>query len=416
MSDKSAMQSDASTERKVRIGIIGPSWWVDYWHLPGIQNHPHAEIVAVCGNTPRDEADVQSKYGPNARFYTDVDTMLDEAALDGVVVCTPNDLHGPFTLAALKHGVNVTCEKPIALDAAEAQEMLATARSGSLLAMANFPYRDNPCVQTVRRMIAEGYIGRLLHISGQYHGGFGLQRPPNWRRMRDRSGSGILGDLGSHLIDLAYFVTEDEIASVCAHTMTLLRDAESGEIAGLARSEDPRVGNRNDDSCAFLAELSSGAQGIFHTSWVAYQGAEAQFQQLDIYGTAGRIQFVATHAGTFVRAKKVGESQWENIPVANTVLPTPGVEEDEDYFRPGRHTSSHTTYRWIEAIRRGDTTITPDLSDGLRAQEVIDAVILASKERRWVTIQEIRQKEIRQKEIRPEEIKIEEIGLRAHGG
>lgn len=383
------MSEHESEERKVRVGIIGPSWWVDYWHLPGIQNNPHAEVVAVCGATGRDEAEVRSKYGANARFFTDVETMLNEADLDGVVVCTPNDLHCPFTLAALNRGLHVTCEKPVALNVDEARRMVATAEATQRLAMTNFPYRDNPCVQTTRRLIAEGYIGTLLHISGQYHGGFGLQRPPNWRGSRDRSGAGILGDLGSHLIDLTRFVTGDEFASVSAHSLSFLRDPNTGEFSGLARTEDPRVGNRNDDSCAFLAELASGAQGILHTSWVAYQGAEVQFQELDIYVTAGRLHFLATHAGTSVRGKRVGEKRWETIHVPNTFTPVHDREEDEDYFRPGRHTPTNTTYRWIEAIRNGDTRITPDLTDGLRAQEVIDAVILASRERRWVDISEL---------------------------
>lgn len=380
------MSVDAGVKERVQIGIIGPSWWVNYWHLIGIRNHRNADIVAICGANLRDEAEVQQKYGAEAKCYIDVETMLAEVPLDGVVICTPNDLHCPFTLAALKAGVHVICEKPVALNAQEAQEMADTAVAHGLLAMTNFPYRDNPCVQTAKRMVSEGYVGRVLHVSGSYHGGFGLNRPPNWRGSRDRSGAGILGDLGSHLIDLAHYVLEDEFSSVCASSMTLLRNSETGEIDRLTRTEDPAVGNRNDDSCAFLAEFKSGAQGIFHTSWVAYQGAETQWQELDIYGTTGHLHFRATHAGTFLRGKRVGETHWQEIPVEGTVVPTFGMEEDEDYFRPGRHGTTNTTYRWIEAIRTGATAITPDLTDGLRAQKVIDAVILASKERRWVAI------------------------------
>ena len=139
-------------------------------------------------------------------------------------------------MAVLNHGLHVTCEKPLALNAAQAQEMAQTARLRGLIGMTNFPYRDNPCVQTLRRLIAEGYIGSLLHIGGQYHGGFGLTRPPGWRGLRERSGAGILGDLGSHLIDLARFVTGDEFASVCAHSLTVRRHQESGVEPGSAKA------------------------------------------------------------------------------------------------------------------------------------------------------------------------------------
>lgn len=393
--ERSEEKWTVSERGKVRVGIIGPSWWVNFWHLPAIQNHPDAEITGVCGEKPREPGEVQAKYGPNARFYTNVETMLRDAPLDGVIVCTPNDVHYPAAMAVLNHGLHVTCEKPLALNAAQAQEMVQTAQARGLIGMTNFPYRDNPCVQTLRRLIAEGYIGTLLHIGGQYHGGFGLTRPPGWRGLRERSGAGILGDLGSHLIDLARFVTQDEFASVCAHSLTMRRyeksmNGESGELgafAGLARTEDATVATRNDDACAFLAEMQSGAQGIFHTSWLAYQGAEAQHQELDVYGTAGRLHFVANHAGTFLRGKRVGEAQWETIPVSGVVSPATGREEDEDHFRPGRMTPTNTTYRWIEAIRQEQASISPDLTEGWRAQQVIDAVVQASRERRWIDIE-----------------------------
>ena len=371
----------------VRVGIIGPSWWVNFWHLPAIENHPHAEVYAVCGAKARDEADVKAKYGPNARFFTDREQMLAEVPLDGVIVCTPNDTHHPATMSVLNHNLHVTCEKPLAMNQEQAREMAKTAQERNLIGMTNFPYRDNPCIQTLRQLVAEGYVGTIFHVAGQYHGGFGLGSSPNWRGLRERSGAGILGDLGSHLIDLVRFTTGDEFASVCAHSLSILRNKATGAFEGLANTEDPRVLPRNDDSMAFLAEMQSGAQAILHTSWLAYQGAERQHQELDIYGAAGHLHFIANHSGTFLRGKRTGDERWETIPVENVVTPeirqAEGLEENEDYFRPGRLTPTNTTYRWIEAIRQGQTTISPDLTDGWRAQQVIDAVIAASRERKW---------------------------------
>ncbi len=375
-------------KKQVRVGIIGPSWWVNFWHLPAIQNHPNALVTAVCGTSARSPEEVAAKYGPDARYYTDVNEMLDNAPLDGVIVCTPNDLHYPSAMAALERGLHVTCEKPLALSANQAREMAHMARQRGLVGMTNFPYRDNPCVQALRRLVQEGYIGELLHITGQYNGGFGLSRPPGWRGLRERSGAGILGDLGSHLIDLARYVTRDEFASVCAHSLTVLRNEKSGEYAFKAATDDPIsvASGRNDDSCAWLAQMASGAQGVFQTSWLAYQGAEGQHQELDASGTLGRLHFVANHAGTFLRGKRAGQEHWEMIPVEGVVAPGPGVGCDEDYFRPGRLTPTNTTYRWIEAIRQGETGVSPGLFDGLKAQQVIDAILAASRERRWVDV------------------------------
>ncbi|MDW8208358.1 MAG: Gfo/Idh/MocA family oxidoreductase [Chloroherpetonaceae bacterium] len=370
----------------VRVGIVGPSWWVDYWHLVAIKAHPQAEIVAVCGERPRALAEVQSQYGTSARYFTRYEDMLEQVSLDGVIVCTPNDLHYPVTMAALHRGLHVHCEKPLALNAAQAREMAQTARARGLIGMTNFPYRDNPCVQRMRQMLSQGAIGTPLHIVGSYSGGFGLLRPPNWRGWRDRSGAGILGDLGSHLIDLARFVTGQEFRSVCAHTLTALWSGE-GLPPQLVRTEDSRAGNRNDDACAFLAGFDTGMQGVFHTSWVAEQGHYRQEQILEVCGTRGRLRFTATHGGTCLQQLRAEPGRWEVIPVAGTVRPDEADGEDEDYFRPGRHTPSNTTYRWIEAIRTGAQQVSPDLEDGWRAQQVIDAVLRASAEQRWIDVE-----------------------------
>ena len=369
---------------EVRVGIIGPSWWVDYWHLPAIKKHPAAEIHAVCGGSDRAPGDVTHKYGVQARYFTDFEEMLDCVPLDGVVVCTPNDLHNPATMAALSRGLHVICEKPLALNADQASEMARLASERGLIGMTNFPYRDNPALKECRKRVAEGFVGKPLHVSGQYHGGFGLRKSPNWRASRDRSGAGILGDLGSHLIDMARFVTGDEFAAVCAHSLTVLH-GEQG-IDAVIRTEDPRAGSRNDDSCAFLTEFKSGAQGIFHTSWIAYQGAYKQHQELEIYGTEGRIQFVANHSGTMLRGMRNGDDpRWKILPVEDIILPQDSQDE-EDWFRPGRKSETNTTYRWLEAIRTGQATASPDLEDGWMAQQVIDSVIRASAERRWVDV------------------------------
>jgi predicted dehydrogenase len=370
----------------VRVGIIGPSWWVDFWHLPAIQGHPSAEITAVCGTKARDPEEVRAKFGPHAVYYTDMEAMLDTAPLDGLIVCTPNDMHYPATIAALRRGLHVTCEKPVALNAAQAREMAETAHARGLAGMTNFPYRDNPAVQRFQRLLQEGYIGTPLHVTGHYYGSYGLRGRPGWRAIRERSGAGILGDLGSHLIDLARFITGDEFSQVCAHSLTVLDAPDPQETPTLLRTEDPRVGPRNEDSCAFLAELAGGAQCVLHTSWMAWQGAGRQSQMIEIYGTEGRLTWTATHAGTLLLGMLRGADRPAPIPVEGTVPPDPAREENEDYFRIGRHTPTNTTYRWIEAIRTGQRPVSPSLEDGWRAQQVIDAVIRASAERRWVEV------------------------------
>jgi predicted dehydrogenase len=370
----------------VRVGIIGPSWWVDYWHLAALQSHPDVLVTAVCGEKERDPAEVKVKYGSKARYFTDLDAMLDTSLLDGVIVCTPNHLHHPATMAALHAGLHVTCEKPMAMDVEQAQEMLAVAESRRLIHMINFPYRDNPAVKEFAAKIEQGYVGTPLHISGAYHGGYALGGKRGWRGFHKTSGAGILGDLGSHLIDLARYVMGQDFRSVCAHSLTVLKPTEDDAPLELRRTEDPKTGDMNDDSCTFLAEFTSGAQGIFHTSWIAHQGAYRQHQELEVYGSEGRLHFAANFAGTFLRGMRRGDQKWEWFPIAGTVTPEDAREENEDYFRPGRHTPTNTTYRWLTAIQKNDHSLAPSFYDGLKTQEVIDAVVRSSAARQWIDL------------------------------
>lgn len=373
----------------VRVGIVGPSWWVNYWHLAALQTHPNVEVVAVSGDAERNPEDVKAKYGAKAQYFTNYEEMMDSVPMDGVIICTPNDLHHPVAMAALKRDLHVTCEKPIALNVEQAFEMADAASKRNLIGMSNFPYRDNPAVQAFKKLLEEGYVGDILHVSASYHGGFGLRRNPNWRSIRARSGAGILGDLGSHLIDLVRYITGEEFAAVSGNMMTTLWDSE-GELERRLHTENPDVGERNDDSCAFLAELSNGAQAILHTSWVAHQGAGIQQQEVEVYGTEGRLHLLVSHRGVSLRGLQSGAPNWEEIAVEGAVTEeAANGEENEDFFRPGRHSATNTTYRWLEAIRNDQPSVSPDLWDGYYAQEVIDAVILSSAERRWVLISEV---------------------------
>ena len=374
----------AETDQKdVRIGIIGPSWWVDYWHLPALLHHPRARIIGIAGEKARSPQEVAAKYGESVRYFTRASDMLDETHPDGVVVCTPNDLHFPSTMAALERGIHVICEKPLALDSDQARLMTETAKESGLIGMTNFPYRANPCVLAFRQLLAGNAVGEMVHFTGEYHGGFGLRGWPGWRGLRARSGAGILGDLGSHLIDLTRFVTGLEFDSVTASLLTLSRQGD-GRLARVPALSS-EAGERNDDSCAFIAALSDGSQAILHTSWLAHQGAYRQHQRLEAYGTAGRIEFLATHKGTYLRHMPIDVTEWATLEVGGVTDPSAG-QEDEDLFRPGRHDASNTTWRFVQAIADGEHTASPSFTDGWRAQQVIDAVEAAGKQRQWVDV------------------------------
>ena len=111
---------------KVRVGIVGTSWWADAFHLPTLKSHPQAELAAICGRQ-RERAEEMARKYEVARVFTDYREMIEAGDLDALVVSTPDDSHHAITMAALDAGLHVLCEKPLALNAAHAREMYAKA-------------------------------------------------------------------------------------------------------------------------------------------------------------------------------------------------------------------------------------------------------------------------------------------------
>lgn len=376
-------------DEMLRIGVIGPSWWFDFWHLPSVQRHPEAKIVGVCGEKPRTAEEVKAKYGEDAEYFTDLSTMLETSNPDGVIICTPNDRHYPSAMAALTRGIGVLVEKPISMNASMAWDMAEEWEAQTVPGMVNFPYRSNPCVIKMRELIEEGFIGTPLHIHASYHGGYGIGKPPGWRGSRQHSNAGILADLGSHLIDLGRFVLSREITAVCAHNLTALWSENKEDAPTLLHTEGGHdaLRDRNDDSCAFLAEMEGGVQGVFHTSWIAYQGAEGQTQKIEVHGTEGRLRFYASHLGTHLEATQKPEKDWQIVPVSGVTTPAEALCDDEDYFRPNRLNEESVTYRWLNALLENAAREEPTLREGAIVQSVIDAVLASSSTRAWRDVQ-----------------------------
>ncbi len=364
-------------KEKIRVGIVGPSWWTDLWFVPALKAHPDAEVVAICGQGSEHASAMATRLG-NPPTFTDVKEMLDQVKLDAVTVVLPNDLHHPIAMLALQRGLHVCTEKPMALNATQAREMLDMARRQKAITMVNFTYRDNPAVLEMRRVLQEGELGSLIYANFSYVGGYALRGRPGWRGQRDRSGAGILGDLGSHIIDLCRWITGEEITAVTSDAITMVNDRP-------VPAQSPQVGPLNDDSVAFISRLSSGAHSCFHTSWATAQGSRSQTIRIEIAGTKAFAVMTADFEEVKLSIQMSGEPS--NRPILLSIGPKISHEQEspQDRFRPWRLTASNSVYRWLDAIA-GDEFVKPDFDDGYRTQRVIDAVIEADRQRRWVDI------------------------------
>jgi predicted dehydrogenase len=263
--------------QKIRVGIVSTSWWADLMFLPSLKSHPRAEITAICGrNRPRAE-EMARKYAI-PHVFTDYREMITQGNLQALIVATPDDLHYPITMDALAAGLHVLCEKPLALNATQAQAMYAKAEASGLKHMVLFTWRWLPHFQYLRRLVDEGYIGRCFHCQLSFLSGYGRAGQYHWQFDRQR-GTGVLGNLGAHLIDFAHWYVGD-IAKVSAHLTNFV--ARPGPDQ---QSLDP-----TNDAALLAVEFVNGAQGSIQASAVAHLGAGVTMMQITLQGEAGTLQ------------------------------------------------------------------------------------------------------------------------------
>ncbi|WP_147384520.1 Gfo/Idh/MocA family protein [Paenibacillus sp. 1011MAR3C5] len=365
-------------QEQVKIGLVGASWFADLWYLPVVQMHPNAELYAICSEGGGSARRMADKYGI-PHVFGSYEEMLEQAGLDGVCIITPNDVHVTIAEAAMNRGIHVMSEKPLALNLNEAEQMLRTAQSSGVIHGVNFTYREHPGVRRIRALVEEGLIGRLQSGHFEYTGDYGVAGPPGWRGSIAKGGiGGVLADLGSHLIDLAQYVTGDGLSEVSADAAFKHRDVNPDAAA---------------DAVIFLARSLQGAQHTFRTSWIEHQGTKGQTIRIHLIGELGIIEFAVSHLGSALSytlhegGKRVIDLQQNGLPAWNEDDPS-----SETSFRPWRLTDRNEVWKWIDRIidRKDGTAAAsvdaPTFADGYYAQSVMEAVMQAAEERRWVPV------------------------------
>lgn len=341
-------------------------------YLPPLTNHPGAEVVAVCGRRESVANEFADRWNVPHRF-TNHEVMFDSGLVDAVVVSTSNDSHYDITMAALDRGLHVLCEKPLALNVAQAEEMVARAASTGRITMVPFTYSFMPVFQFARRLVAEGYVGRVHHVNMRYYTAYAFDSAYTWRFDTELAGSGVIGDLASHWVYVARWLLDDTEVSVGALASTFVERAPRPDGSPYEQGED---------SVVLTVRYASGAYGILQTCAVSWEGTEpfGQTHHLEIHGDAGTIYGVCDWDSVQeVRGVKRGETG----PAQPIAIPDDiwnGVRRDRvhDTYRDVFRETDVMTRGWITAIREG-RPVRPDFADGLAVQRVLDAAVLSTK-------------------------------------
>ena len=356
----------------VRIGVIGTSWWADSMHLPSLKSHSGAQLVALCGRNQTRAAEMAAKYDI-PQIYADYREMIEKARLDALVISVPDDLHYPIASTALDAGLHLLCEKPLALNVDQAEAMLAKAQSAKVVHMILFTYRWSTYHRYLRQLIEENYIGRPYHGHWHFFSDKGRSGQYEWKYDQQRS-SGALSLFGSHMIDMARWHC-GEIARVSAHLPHHVeRPGPDGKVL------DPA-----NDSALLLIEFANGMHGTIHTSLVAHVGDRGAEQHCRLHGESGTLEadfiFAGAASGAEIRGVRHDEAGFQLLPVPQH------IQQDLDpgqIFAPFTRDSVGPRL-FVDAILAGES-VTPDFSDGLKAQQVIAAGLEAHRTGTWVEV------------------------------
>ena len=351
----------------IGIGLFGYGF-IAGAHLAGLRRIPEFQVETVCGpHVDRAQAFAQHYGIPTVT--TEPEEVFRHPRVEAVIVDTPDRYHAPLTLAAAQHGKHIFCEKPLATTLADAQAMVEAAQKAGVRTLMGFSNRWNPMFRRVHDMIAAGELGTIYHVHSQnFNAGLLGDRPRfSWRTDPERTGTGILGDLGAHAIDLIQYLL-GPIAEVCASLRTCvptLYDPASGTTHKAVVDDDVNV----------LIRLRGGAEGTIAMSRLgaAYSDFPVGHRQLLIDGSRAGLAYANGEA----RLYKPDHS-WETLP---TDTPPPGLSHEEFLARG----AEPIMRSFLEAITTG-RDLSPTLADGLRCQAVLDAAVVSSQRRCWVPV------------------------------
>ncbi len=373
----------------LRVGMVGYAFMgaahSQGWRTAGrVFDLPRIPVLAaLCG---RDAVAVRAAADRHGWASTETDwrALIARDDIDLVDICTPGDSHAEIALAALAAGKHVLCEKPLANTVEEAEAMTRAAdiaHAHGQLAMVGFNYRRLPATALARSMVAGGRLGILRHVRVTYLQDWLVdpQFPLTWRLRRELAGSGSLGDLGAHIVDLAQYLAGEPLAGVSALTETFVRERLLPGGPGSGLSATSAVGSRTgqvtvDDAALFTGRFTSGALASFEAT--RYATGRKNALRIELNGELGSLAFdlerlneLAYHDGT----EPAAHAGFRRILV---------TEPDHPYldawWPPGHglgyeHTFVHQARDLVHAIAEGRRP-EPSFADGLQVQRVLAAV------------------------------------------
>ena len=375
--------------KKLNIGLIGYGFmarthsnaYCKVNHFFDVPYEPALRVV--CGLEDKVAKAFAERWGYKSHT-TDWHKVIEDEKVDLVDICVPNNVHAEIAIAAAKAGKAIICEKPLALDGAQAKTMVDAVEKAGVANFVSFNYRRVPAVTLAKMLIDEGRLGRIFHYRANFLQDWTISANvpqggmATWRLDVKAAGSGVTGDLLAHCIDTAMW-QNGQITTVCAMTETFIKQrmhVETGkpEAVGI------------DDACTFLCRFDNGSLGNFESTRYA-RGHKALYT-FEINGEKASIAWDLHDLHRLSYFDHSDESiirGWRSIHVTDGDMPYMGK-----WWVPGlqigyEHTFVHQLADFLEGLGQGKPA-SPTFREALATQYVCDAVLVSAKNGKWENV------------------------------
>ncbi|MHB8522907.1 MAG: Gfo/Idh/MocA family protein [Limisphaerales bacterium] len=356
---------------QIGVAIVGCGGVTLQNHLPGLALCPQVRIAALCDTDPAvlQKAAERSGVTTAATRYEEV---LKRDDVQAVIIATPNVTHAPIALAAIAAGKHVLCEKPIAMDHAEARRMGEAADRAGVRHMTAFTYRFVPAMRYLVHLVNRGDLGQPYHFRACRLQDWG-QRALGWRQVAKLAGTGELGDMLSHRIDYAH----------------MLMGPINRLTAAIRRFHEVRDGQVSDleDWVAILSEFGAGATGVWESSKVATGRGEGGHSQdcVEVNGSEASAVFQLERPHE-LQITRCNGAKGPPVSVPPEFLKWPGSPRNPAQGDPLLNFRYDQDFEFIDAILGGRPCV-PSLAEGARVQAVMDAAVTSARNQRWAKVQ-----------------------------
>jgi predicted dehydrogenase len=366
------------SDKILRVGLIGAGNWAKTAHLPAFLAQTDVQVVGIVDINPENARNLADEFGIPA--FASLDQMLTEANLDVLDVVTSRGMHYEPVMKGLARNLAILCEKPLGHHIGETRELYNKAHSLGLVTHMGFTFRYSPAMQYLRDLILDGFVGEVYHVQGFEQNAQLVD--PNTPLPRigfsRKTDSGALHGYGSHLLDLVRW-TLGEFEQVIGDMVTCIKERP-------VMGENARLTVDVDDSTTVLGRMESGAQAVMQFSKVAMGYGPGV--ELRIFGSKAALWLRLEESPNGYEQLFVADLENQNfrrlqVPTSYMQGHNPNVNWPQDYY-------TALVRHFIQRVLEGDLTEgSSDFLDGLRAQELLEAIERSHDARRWVNLKEV---------------------------